>query len=244
MANSHFKFKQFTIQQDRCAMKVTTDGCLFGAWVSDLIKNEKLIADNCLDIGTGTGLLSLMLMQKNTLPAIDAIEIDADAATQAGENVAASSWADRIKVHHADVKEFKNQVAYDLIISNPPFYENELKSGKSTKDIAHHSNELLLKDLLSIIKNKLSTDGFFCLLLPYKRNAEAKLLFAEQGLAITQISFVRQSTNHDFFRIMLMGKIAADEITETIINEIVIKDDNQQYTPAFIDLLKEYYLYL
>jgi len=244
MANSHFQFKQFTIQQDRCAMKVTTDGCLFGAWAAVLINKEKLIINNCLDIGTGTGLLSLMLLQKNTVINVDAIEIDSDAATQATENITASPWADRIKVHHADAKEFKSRVAYDLIISNPPFYENELKSGKSTKDIAHHSSELLLKDLLNIIKNKLTPDGFFCLLLPYKRNAEVKLLFTEQGLAVTQICFVRQSTSHDFFRIMLMGKIIAAEITETIIDEIAIKGDNLQYTAAFTDLLKEYYLYL
>ncbi len=111
-------------------------------------------------------------------------------------------------VYNINAKEFQSTKSYDLIISNPPFYENELKSGKSQKDVAHHSEELLLKDLLVIIKKSLSSDGVFCLLLPYKRNAEVKILLNEAGLHITQITFVRQSTSHDFFRIMIMGKLS------------------------------------
>ena len=225
-------------------MKVTTDGCLFGAWVAERIKNEKLIINNSLDIGTGTGLLSLMLAQKNPNLTIDAIEIDKEAAEQATENIASSPWKERIKVHCCNAKELQSNSLYDLIISNPPFYENELKSVKSQKNIAHHSDELLLKDLLAIIKKSMSPDGVFCLLLPYKRNAEAKVLLNEAGLRITQMTFVRQSTNHDFFRIMLIGKIATEEPTETMIDEISIKDDTGQYTLAFTNLLKEYYLHL
>ena len=244
MSNSHFQFKQVTIQQDRCAMKVTTDGCLFGAWIAEKVGNRESEVRNCLDIGTGTGLLSLMLMQKNPSCQIDAIEIDANAAAQATDNLKASPWADKINIHQVDVKEYQSKENYDLIISNPPFYENELKSGNTSKNIAHHSSGLLLKDLLTIIKNKLSPDGAFCLLLPYKRNEEMRSLLADQGLAITQITFVRQSTNHDFFRIMLMGKIEDESISETVIEEIAIKDEQQQYTPAFVALLKDYYLYL
>ncbi len=225
-------------------MKVTTDGCLFGAWVAERIKNEKLIINNSLDIGTGTGLLSLMLAQENYNLAIDTIEIDKEAAEQATENVASSPWKERVKVHHSNAKKFQSTKSYDLIISNPPFYENELKSGKSQKDTAHHGEELLLKDLLVIIKNKLKPDGLFCLLLPYKRNAEAKILLNEAGLHITQITFVRQSTRHDFFRIMILGKIATVEPVETMIDEIAIKNDSGEHTPAFINLLKGYYLHL
>ncbi len=225
-------------------MKVTTDGCLFGAWVAARIKNEKLITNNSLDIGTGTGLLSLMLAQRNPNLHIDAIEIDNQAADQATENATASPWAERIVVYNINAKKIQTNKPYDLIISNPPFYENELKSEKYQKNIAHHSNELQLKELLAIIKNKLNTEGIFCLLLPYKRNAEAKVLLNEIGFSITQMTFVRQSINHDFFRIMIMGKLATAEPVETMIDEITIKDSEQQYTSAFTNLLKEYYLSL
>ncbi len=225
-------------------MKVTTDGCLFGAWIAERFGSRESLAGNVLDIGTGTGLLSLMLAQKNPHLYIDAIEIDKVAAEQAAENAAASPWRERIKAYNINAKEFQSAKPYDLIISNPPFYENELKSGKSQKKIAHHSEELLLKDLLAIIKKSLNYAGIFCLLLPYKRNAEAKILLNEAGLHITQITFVRQSTNHDFFRIMIMGKTGANDPSETVIDEISIKNDNDQYTPAFTNLLKEYYLNL
>jgi tRNA1Val (adenine37-N6)-methyltransferase len=243
MANSYFQFKQFTVQQDRCAMKVTTDGCLFGAWAANEIRSKKYEIRNVLDIGTGTGLLTLLLAQKNNCH-IDAIEIDRETAEQAAKNIEKSPWADRIRVLHTNAIEFRSSKPYDLIISNPPFYENELKSAKVQKNIAHHSDELRLKDLLKIIKKNLSADGIFCLLLPYKRNAEVKTLLAEKGFLITQMIFVRQSTRHDFFRIMIMGKLNTSAPAETIIDEIAIKDENNAYTPDFKNLLKDYYLHL
>jgi tRNA1Val (adenine37-N6)-methyltransferase len=244
MSNSYFQFKQFIIHQDKCAMKVTTDGCLFGAWVAEKVGSRESLAKNVLDIGTGTGLLSLMLAQRNPNLHIDAIEIDNQAAEQATENTTESPWAERIIVHNVNAKQFQTNKSYSLVISNPPFYENELKSGNSQKDVAHHSEELQLNELLVIIKNNLNPDGLFCLLLPYKRNAEAKILLNEAGLHITQITFVRQSTNHDFFRIMIMGRLTTSEPAETMIDEISIKNDDNQYTPAFTNLLKEYYLHL
>ena len=133
-------------------MKVTTDGCLFGAWVANAINNSELIINNCLDIGTGTGLLSLMLAQKNPQIKIDAVEVDKDAFEQAKKNIAESPWANRIKVYHADIKVFGSAKKYDVIISNPPFYENELKGNDEKKNIAHHNDGLLLPELLKIIK--------------------------------------------------------------------------------------------
>ncbi|MEO7394931.1 MAG: methyltransferase [Chitinophagaceae bacterium] len=245
MSNSYFQFKQFKIYQDHCAMKVTTDSCLFGAWVAGKAKSGKSATCSVLDIGTGTGLLSLMLAQKiNTF--IDAIEIDKDSFEQAIENVKGSEWNEKITVHHIDAKEFAGDILYDLIICNPPFYENELKSGNNQKNIAHHSDKLELSELLDIIKNNLATDGIFCLLLPFKRNNEIKILLSENRLSITRITYVRQSKSHDYFRIMLIGKFTTDEITDPVIDEISIKDNTpeQSYTPAFTDLLKDYYLHL
>lgn len=222
-------------------MKVTTDACLFGAWAGEQIKNEELIINNCLDIGTGTGLLSLMIAQKTPSLNIDAIEIDNDAYEQAKENIASSPWADRIKIIHADAKEFSFEKKYDIIISNPPFYENELKSDNKKKNIAHHSSDLSLPVLLEIIKKDLSADGTFYLLLPYKRNEEIKKLIREKELFIRQIVFVKQSVSHDHFRIMISGKLKAKQAGETLLDEIVIKDENDNYTQRFIALLKEYY---
>jgi tRNA1Val (adenine37-N6)-methyltransferase len=242
MPNSYFQFKQFTIQQDRCAMKVTTDACLFGAWVAEQVKGEKADVRNVLDAGTGTALLSLMYAQKNTGASIDAIEIDKDAFQQAQENVEASPFAERIGVLHGDIKTFQFDKKYDHIISNPPFYESELISGNEKKNIAHHHEGMLLEELLLIIKANIAPGGFFSLLLPYKRNKEIKKLLHD--FDIKQITFVRQSTDHDYFRIMLTGKLKSEMETETIIDEIAIRDDQQQYTEEFIQLLKDYYLHL
>jgi tRNA1Val (adenine37-N6)-methyltransferase len=243
VANSYFQFKHFTIQQEKCAMKVTTDGCLFGAWVADKTKSEKLITKSCLDIGTGTGLLALMILQKNPAIVIDAIEIDKDAFEQASENVAASPWPASIKTVHADAKEFVAAQKYDLIVSNPPFYEKELKSEKAKKNIAHHSEDLSLQELLAVVKNNLQPTGSFYLLLPYKRHKEIRELMPENELSITQMMLVRQSTDHDFFRILLSGKLKADQ-GETMVDEMAITDEKGQYTPEFVNLLKDYYLNL
>lgn len=242
MSNSYFQFKQFTVQQDKCAMKVTTDGCLFGSLSPTLSEGEGVL--RVLDIGTGTGLLALMFAQKNQNAFIDAIEIDKDAFEQAAENITASPWAARIKVIHADAKSFSSPHQYDVIISNPPFYENELKADDKKKNVAHHGDELSLTELLLVIKNNLSPSGTFFLLLPYKRNEEIKNLLLENDLTVSNIVFVKQSVQHGYFRIMLAGKLKAGGTNETLINEIAIWDEKQQYTDTFINLLKDYYLYL
>ena len=241
MPNSFFQFKQFTIRQDRCAMKVTTDACLFGAWLSKEIKNEKLKMKKLLDVGTGTGLLSLMYMQKHPLAIIDAIEIDKEAFEQAKENAAASPFSAQVSVIHGDAKAFSFSKDYDLIISNPPFYEKEIISGSQTKNLAHHHSGLLLEELLLIIKNNLSWHGAFYLLLPFKRNEEIKNILLKQDLFISEIVFVRQSLKHSYFRIMIKGNLKKEDQSETIINEISIWDDQRQYTNDFKELLKDYY---
>lgn len=243
VSNTYFQFRQFTIQQDKCAMKVTTDSCLFGAWTADQIRNEKNGYTNALDIGTGTGLLSLMISEKNNLE-IDTIEIDNDAFEQAKENIIASPWKDHIKFFHGDVKNFNFKNKYDVIFSNPPFYENELKSGDLKRNLALHGNELLLDDLLRIIEYHLSPEGIFFILLPYKRKDEIKSLFKDHGLAMLNITFVRQSVTHDYFRIMLKGKLKTKNNSEFFFDELSIWNEKKEYTDQFRKLLREYYLYL
>ncbi len=243
MSNSYFQFKQFTVHQDKCAMKVTTDSCLFGGFVSDRINNSKLIINNCLDIGTGTGLLSLMLSQKNDC-IVDAIEIDNIAAEQATANIAASPFAKKINSIQADGRKFLFEKKYELIISNPPFYEKELKGDNEKKNIAHHSEELSITDLLNIIKDNLSASGKFYLLLPFKRDAEIKKLIASGIFQIETITYIRQTVKHDYFRMIVSGKFRTENPEETILEEMVIKDEKGNYTSEFIVLLKDYYLHL
>ncbi len=244
MSNSYFQFKQFIIHQDRCAMKVTTDACLFGAWVAEEDKSEKIIAKSVLDIGTGTGLLSLMYAQKNSLAIIDAIEMDHDTYAQAKENAAASSFAERINIIHDDIKKSTFSKKYDCIISNPPFYEKEISSDNEKKNIAHHHSGLLFEELLGIIKGNLSSSGTFYLLLPFKRNEEIKKIILKKDLYVSKIVFVKQSTKHNYFRIMIAGKLSQEDHSETLIEEISIWNDQQQYKEEFKELLKDYYLYL
>jgi tRNA1Val (adenine37-N6)-methyltransferase len=223
-------------------MKVTTDGCLFGAWVGEKVSTKSEVR-NILDIGTGTGLLSLMIAQQSNAK-IDAIEIDKETYEQAKENIAKSPWADRINVIQGDVKEFPGLQQYDVIISNPPFYENELKSGNNKKNKAHHDEGLLLGELLTIIQQNLQPEGEFYLLLPYKRNDELKTCFEKNKLTITQKTLVKQSTQHNYFRILVTGKHLENKKENFITNELAIRNKDEKYTPEFIDLLKEYYLHL
>jgi tRNA1Val (adenine37-N6)-methyltransferase len=152
MPNPYFRFKQFTVYHDRTAMKVTTDACLFGAWSSEIINKGLFAKDNALEIGAGTGLLSLMVAQKNNIT-IDAVEIDASASQQAAENIVASPWKERISIHHSDILRFDNHKKYDCIFSNPPFYENEIDSINDKKNLAHHGLGLKLDVLFEIMSN-------------------------------------------------------------------------------------------
>ena len=223
-------------------MKVTTDACLFGAWIVSQLQNQK--ADTILDIGTGTALLSLMVAQENHEAIIDALEIEEETAMQARENADALSFKNRINIIHADARTHPFQHKYDLIICNPPFYENELKSGSTKKNIAHHNEGLLLDELLPIIKNNLHPDGRFCLLMPFKRDEEIRRMLIKHELELLEMIFVKQSFHHDYFRIMLMGQLSSGYALNTEFNEISIWDENKQYTTEFAELLKDYYLYL
>jgi tRNA1Val (adenine37-N6)-methyltransferase len=225
-------------------MKVTTDACLFGAWVAKEVGSQQSTVDCVLDIGTGTGLLALMVAQKNDEVLIDSIEIEKDAADQANENAASSPWKERIAIINEDVKGFSFTHKYDLIISNPPFYENEIRSATDSKNVAHHSENLTLEELLLIIKSHLASRGSFFLLLPYKRNEEVKRVFKDHQLHISKILLVKQSVKHDYFRIMLKGKRNHKPGHETIIEEMSILDHQQRYSPEFLSLLKDYYLHL
>ena len=245
MPNPYFRFKQFTVYHDQCAMKVTTDSCLFGAWCARELQvegNKKMDTDahRLLDIGTGTGLLSLMVAQKNTV-LIQAVEIDPPAALQAAENVAQSPYRNQIEIIQDDIRLLQGTGVYDYIICNPPFYQNELTSGSVAKNTAHHSHQLVWEELFTTISKLLKPEGLFFLLLPAKRKDELQSLLAKEGLYVNTLILVQQSVTHSPFRLLVKGSKKPTSIVE---ESISIKDEQQQYTPAFTGLLKDYYLYL
>lgn len=242
MANSFFQFKQFTIHQDKCAMKVTTDACLFGAWVARELKAQQHSIRNIIDIGTGTGLLTLMVAQKNSGLEIDAIEIEKNAFEQAKENINGAGFKNKICLWNDNILREQYFRRYDTIISNPPFYENEIRSKDNLKNIAHHDEGLPLEKLLPVIKNMMHAPSRFYLLLPYKRSKEIETLFQRNQLCPTKIVSVRQSVNHSYFRLMIEGSLFKDY--EALESEIAICESDGQYTSDFIKLLKDYYLNL
>ncbi|OIR00132.1 tRNA1(Val) (adenine(37)-N6)-methyltransferase [mine drainage metagenome] len=249
MANSFFQFKQFTVQQEHCAMKVTTDACLFGAWCAFVVNRQpsaahrsSSIVRRLLDIGTGTGLLSLMLAQKNSDIKIDAVEIDEHAATQAASNFQSSPWKERLQVHQTSIQQFNpsNQL-FDFIISNPPFFHNDLKSDHAKRNLALHSEALSLEELLQSIKNNLTADGKFAVLLPYHRTAYFEKIAGTEKFYPEEKISVQQTPQHPFFRTMLLFSNQPATSTQ---KEIIIKDEFNDYSTEFKELLKDYYLYL
>ena len=225
-------------------MKVCTDACLFGAVSANSMlptTNNKRQTTNFLDIGTGTGLLSLMYAQKNPLAIIEAVEIDKDAAEQAKENFNASPWKERLIIFNADILKFESDKKYDCIISNPPFFENDLRSADENKNKAKHDSSLSLEQLLEAIALHLSPGGWFGVLLPFHRVEYFERLAAGFAFYLTQKILVKQSPKHDFFRGILFFSRNKTELQSTEIN---IRDSNDNYSTAFVELLKDYYLYL
>lgn len=239
MPNDYFQFKQFRIQQQKAAMKVCTDACLFGAWVTSKTQENKYDKDSrALDIGTGTGLLALMLAQQFE-GHIDAIDIDADAATQATENAEASNWRNRISVHHAAINTWP-QTHYNLLLSNPPFFEQDLRSQDQQRNLALHDTGLTLETLWEHVIRCIHPDGLFAVLLPYHRLADCLAMAAKNDFSLHEQVSVHQTDKHGPFRVMLLfgrEKKVPVEGTMLIKNESV-------YTPAFTALLQDYYLYL
>ena len=219
-------------------MKVCTDSCLFGASVADKLNRKIIEPKNILDIGTGTGLLSLMAAQKSSAQ-IDALEIDEDAFLQAKDNFAESPWNDRLQAIHADIKNRISSKKYDLIICNPPFYENDLRSFNQKKNIAKHHDTLTLEDLIRVIKTNLVDNGNFAVLLPFHRIELFKTLAFENNFYVGDELLVKQTSLHSCFRgILLFGTQKTIPTTK----ELSIKNKEDNYTEEFNFLLKDYYL--
>lgn len=241
MPNSFFSFKQFTIHQDQCAMKVCTDACLFGAWSATKLSERIPSAKKILDIGAGTGVLSLMMAQ-GSQAYIEAIEINPMACKQANENFLASPWKSRLTVMEKSISDYKKNETYDFIISNPPFYEADLRSPDEARTAAMHDSELTFEVLIHAVVTNLSLNGFATVLLPFCRIPYFKSIANDNNLFIHEMVNVRQTPAHKPFRSMIL--LSATPALAEDAGDICIHDDNRQYTPAFIKLLTPYYLNL
>jgi tRNA1Val (adenine37-N6)-methyltransferase len=240
MPNPFFQFKQFVVQQDQCAMKVSTDSCLFGAWLSKKIIPSLPDISQVLDIGSGTGLLMLMMAQEHAFH-IDGIELDEAAYRQALSNIESTPWKDRLQLFHGNVNMFEFSRSYDLVISNPPFYEHDLLPNSKEKASAMHATTLTFEDLLKAVDENLSPGGFCAFLIPYRRLDHFAHLAISKGFYLHNVVHVRHQTDHDMIRSMILfGRNQAETKTEIL----TIKEADGSYTSSFVHLLQAYYLYL
>jgi tRNA1Val (adenine37-N6)-methyltransferase len=237
MANNYFKFKKFTVYQNACAMKVSTDACLLGAMANAAVAPQRI-----LDIGSGTGVLSLMLAQKYPNAKIAALEIDAAAATQASENVAKSLFANQIEVQCGNILEYKAQHLVDFIISNPPYFEQDLQTNIAALNVAKHSTELTLEQLAISISLLLHSRGAFCVIIPYHRVAYFLSVLSKVGLcAYSQVN-VRHLESKPFLTSIMHGSFGAQRSLAA--SSFTLKKDNTNYTQEALDLLSPFYLHL
>lgn len=231
-----FQFKQFTVQQDKCAMKVGTDGVLLGAW-APVDHNPFSI----LDIGAGTGLIALMLAQRSHAEQIDGLEVDADAHEQAVDNFENSPWGDRLFCYHASLDEFMEEPEdeYDLIVSNPPFYTDGYFSGDEQRDMARHNNSLPFDDLIQASEILLSEIGVLAVVIPFKEEEKFIALAKEEQLYPFKITRVKGTPETEIKRSLIAFSRTEKEIAT---DELIIETARHKYTDEYISLTKDFYL--
>ncbi|WP_299898143.1 methyltransferase [uncultured Aquimarina sp.] len=231
-----FHFKQFMVHQDRCAMKIGTDGVLLGSWVpiSETV-------NTILDIGTGTGIIALMMAQRSHAGTIDALEIDELAYEQAVENFEASDWGDRLFCYHASFQEFFQEIddEYDLLISNPPFYKDTYKTEDSSRDLARFEDALPFEHLFIGATHLLSENGRFGVILPYKEEEVVIEIAHKVGLYPQKITRVKGNPSSEIKRTLLLFGF---EEMEVKLDELIIENERHQYTPEYVDLTRDFYL--
>lgn len=235
MPNPFFRFKQFTVYHDRCAMKVGTDGVLLGAWTS--LEN----ANKILDIGSGSGLISLMIAQRNSNAFIHAIDIDPDAIEQTRINIENSPFLDRISCECISLVDYtrNNTMKYDLIVSNPPFFIDSLKSPDNKRSIARHTDTLMVEDLVRNAAILLANNGRISLIYPIEYKKSLIRLATENALFVTSITYVYSTPTSKPKRILIeLSKEDRGAEEDNLIVEI----DRHVYSDQFVELLRDFYL--
>ena len=231
-----FHFKQFTIHQNKAAMKVGTDGVLLGAWASVDTSVESI-----LDIGSGTGLIALMMAQRSSADEIDAIELNGNAYEQTVENFENSNWNNRLFCYHTSIQDYANEIddSYDLIVSNPPFYNSTYKKLDENRAMARHSESLTNGELLESTSKLLSKIGSCAFIIPYSESEKFIEIATKNMLLLNRITFVKGTPNTSFKRSLMQFSFQKKAIVKT---ELTIENNRHNYTKEYIDLVKEFYL--
>ncbi|TMP29546.1 tRNA (adenosine(37)-N6)-methyltransferase TrmM [Pseudoalteromonas rubra] len=227
-----FAFKQFTVAQSRSAMKVSTDGVLFGAWV-DVARAQRM-----LDIGAGTGLLSLMCKQRAPRLVIDAVEIDAQACLDATDNIHASPWPD-ISIHQTPIQTFISDQPYDLVISNPPYFNHSLKGPDAARNTARHTDSLSFVQLIDAFMCHSHEQGRLAVILPAQEGLAFIALAQQHGLHLARRCDVSMTPDKPVSRLML--EFHRNQTTQEL-HSLCVRNKMGEYSEAFIDLCRDFYL--
>jgi tRNA1Val (adenine37-N6)-methyltransferase len=236
MPNDTFDFKKFSIKQDKCAMKVGTDAVLLGAWI---ISNG---SKNILDIGTGTGVISLMLAQKSSANIL-AVEIDKQSTEQAKLNVSQSNYFSQIQVENVSIQDLaqKSEKKFDLIVTNPPYFIDSYKSIESNRTIARHSDSLPFDELIDSVIKLFDVKGKFCLILPKNEAGIFRKMAEIKGLYLSKLLRIRTKPDKESEKRHLMQfEFKETEFSESTL--VLEENESRNYTQAYKEFTKDYYL--
>lgn len=234
-----FRFKEFTIHQDKTAMKVGTDAVLLGAW-SKLTDFPETI----LDIGSGTGIISLMLAQRSDAFQIDAVELDGDAYEQTVENFEQSDWRDRLYCYHCSFKDFVDEISleqetYEVIVSNPPFYTDDSQTDNDSRNKARFASALPFEELLNGVSKILSKEGVFSVIIPFKEEEIFVDIANKNGLYLNNVCRVQGTPTSEIKRSLLSFSFHKSTLKDSY---LIIETERHQYTKEYVDLTKDFYL--
>lgn len=239
MKNKPFHFKKFTIHQDKTAMKIGTDGILLGAWCSLEVNPNKI-----LDVGSGTGVISLMLAQRSNSIIIDSVEIENDAYEQSVENFERSDWADRLFCYHSSFNDFANELkeegeTYDLIVSNPPFYTDKIEKVNRARSKARSTSSLSFVELIIGVSKILSKQGSFTTIIPFKEEIKFIETAKQNNLFLNKICRVKGNNISDIKRTLLTFSFYKTQLNK---NNLTIETSRHLYTDEYINITKDFYI--
>lgn len=241
MSSASFRFRQFEVFHDRCAMKVGTDGVLLGAWAGQTVRQQMVVPHTVLDIGTGSGLVALMLAQQFPAAQIQAIDLAPSAVEQAAFNFARSPWAESLRSEQAALQTYAPTEVFDLIVSNPPYFENSLKNPDKGRELARHTDSLPYAALITHTARLLSSEGIAAYILPAEAEENIRSLAAAAGLSPVRLTRVHSKAGKPAKRMLVAFRFLSTSMP--VSPEIFyIEGDGAPRSQAYADLTREFYL--
>jgi len=241
MPNTYFQFKQFRVDQTHAGMKVTTDACLFGAWVANSLQKMEEEPKSVLDIGAGTGLLSLMIAQKTEKSQIHAVEIVKEVAYEASINFENAKWTKRLSLHPMAIEDYSARQPFDCIVTNPPFFESSLRGTDKVKNTAIHSYNLTQSELANRIEKLLHPNGNVFVLYPEREMIQFSKEMKNNGFRLIRKVMVYNQVDSPVFRVTAQF-VKTNSPLNSEVTQLVIKRKDGLYTDDFWELLCDYYL--